>query len=598
MPKKNKKQKHESKRKALRKKQRAQQSSIPKLFRTEPSLQEALDHRHPLVECLISNGWEESKFASIFVIRNAPTGLVMSSFAVDVAGVGLKDAWGNYALSRYDIEEMKSNAEKNDVYLVPCELSLAEKLIHSSIEWNKKWGFKLPKNYKLWRRILEPTSETDIDLDIFGENGKPLLILDEEDFDDIYEAAFDPIVLRGRIELEENGIPEDTLIRIGDIKAALIHFSRGPTFKHDFNMAMQEHFGSTNRPGSEDKWIAFQDRFVLEYTLESGKTVADEFVNHHREIMSKDVRQLVSGWRNVIDGLYEVRDIKGSGFLTKNLINEKEYHVFPTASMDNLAVKAGDFLYARIVPVKPFWIFSGNAAVYSSDGSDRFKREMYESAVQLQMRYPNKAFKDNEQKLEKSREAVRNQYDDFMAYFGSDEVADIGKQINQRYNDFFRYLYFEKKDPISALSLAEEYERDNGRPYRFPKMKLPREVRKSKDVGMLCDPDEGVSFLNNYRLFTDIFEHPETYLYDAVGKETVMGYLVSESISDVPFRRVAQKYPENFRNVISYLGGQEGFSCADIEELMEKFKPQSFNKLPTTVSILDTELSKAARFLK
>jgi len=597
MPRKNKQQKRENKRKALRKRQRAQKSSKPKLLRMEPSLQDALNCRHPLLECFISDGWEESKFASIFVIRDAPTGLVLSSFAVDLAGLGLKDAWGNYALSNSDIEEMKSSAAKNNVFLVPCELSLAEKLIHSAVEWNKKWRFKLPKEYKIWLRILEPANDTDIDLDMFGENGKPLLILDEDDIPDVYEAFFDPKILGKNISVEEDGIPEDMLLRIGDIKAALINFSRGSDFKHAFNAAMQDQFGSTDRPDSEEEWIAFQDRFILEYELESGDTVVERFVDHHKEKMSEDVRQVVLGWRSVIEGLYEVREIGGSDILMRNLINEKEYHVFPTISMDEFKVNVGDFLYARIVPVKSFWIFSGNASIYPSDGSDHVKQEMYKSAVQMQMKMPSLAFKGNEEKLKKSREAVRRQYDDFVSYFGSDAVADTGKRIQQKYNDFFRYLYFDKKDPISGISLAEKYEQDNGRPYRFPKMKLPREVRKSKDVGLLCDPDEGVSFLIDYRCFIDAFEYPEPDLYEKDGGEIVMEYLVSESISDVPFRRIAKKFPENFEKIMSFLGSREGFSYVDIENLMREFKPESFHKLPTTVAVLDPELGKAGRFL-
>ena len=61
MPRKNKKQQRESKRKAVRKRLRTQKLSKPKLLRTEPALEEALNHRHPLAACLISDGWKDSK---------------------------------------------------------------------------------------------------------------------------------------------------------------------------------------------------------------------------------------------------------------------------------------------------------------------------------------------------------------------------------------------------------------------------------------------------------------------------------------------------------------------------------------------------------
>jgi len=82
---------------------------MPALLRREPLLREALDHRHPLVECLINQDWEEMREAGVFVIRQAPTGYVFACFVVDLAGAGLQDVWGNCALSSSDIEELKSH---------------------------------------------------------------------------------------------------------------------------------------------------------------------------------------------------------------------------------------------------------------------------------------------------------------------------------------------------------------------------------------------------------------------------------------------------------------------------------------------------------
>ncbi len=588
-------QKRAQKRKKVRKQQKAKQSSKPKMFRKEPVLEEALNFRHPLVECLVNRDWKEGKFASIFVLRDTPVGLVLSGFVVDLAGPGLKDAWGNYGLSYYDVEKLKSKAAADGVPLVPCELTLAEKIVYGGISWSKKWGFKLPKEYKIWIRILGPENEVEIDLESFGKNGKPLLILDEDEIYDVFEEPVDPEILKTNIDVNPDSIAADTLNRIGDIKSALISFSRGSEFRTDFEAAMQEQFGSAERPDSEDEWIAFQDRFILEHELESGETVVQRFVNRYKKVMSEDVRQLVLGWQFVIEGLFEVKDIKEAAVLMKNLINERDYRVFPTTSMDEMDVDPGDFMYARIVPVKEHYVFSGHASTFKSDGNEDVKTTMYKNAVEIQMKSPKMAFKDNDEKLQKGREVVREQYDDFVAYFVNDEVLGTGKQIQQQYNDYFQYRYFEKKNPETGMSIAVTYERDTGKSYRFPKMKLPRDVLKSKDVGMICDPLEGISFLIDYYRFIDIFKRPESHRDREDDIEIVMGYLESEGVSDVPFRRVAQKYPDNFKKAMSYFGRQEGFSYIDIDQLMKEFKPDSFNKLPTIVPILDSEMSRLAR---
>ena len=75
-----------------------------------------------------------------------------------------------------------------------------------------------------------------------------------------------------------------------------------------------------------------------------------------------------------------------------------------------------------------------------------------------------------------------------------------------------------------------------------------------------------------------------------------MEYLDSESISDIPFRKAAERFPENFKAVMEYLGEQEGFEAVGINGLMREFKPQSFNKLPTTVVTLDSEMTRLAQF--
>jgi hypothetical protein len=111
----------------------------------------------------------------------------------------------------------------------------------------------------------------------------------------------------------------------------------------------------------------------------------------------------------------------------------------------------------------------------------------------------------------------------------------------------------------------------------------------------MCDPLEGISFLIQYRKFIDIFEDPDRHLGRYETEDLVIEYLESDSVLDIPFRKVAHKFPDNFKKVIEYLGQQEGFDAIEVEDLIQEFKPDSFNKLPTTVAILDSEMTDLAR---
>ncbi|MBW2136624.1 MAG: hypothetical protein JRH06_03605 [Deltaproteobacteria bacterium] len=598
MASKSRKERRARKRKEIRKRQRAKKQSLPSLLRKHPSLREALNHNYPLFSCLINEDWEEGRIASVFVIREAPTGLVLSCFVVDLAGVGLKDVWGNYGLTRLDVEEIKSRAAQGGTPLIPCELSLASTIIYGGIAWAKKWRFKLPREHKIWLRVLEPVNESGVDLELFGEDGKPFLILDEEEQVVFAEERFDRQILKADLDAGRDGLSKEALIRIGDIKAALIAFSQRPEFREDFEEALAKRFGKPERPDSDHEWVTFQDWFVLEYELEKGETVATRFVEYYSDFMSDDVRRLVLGWGSPIEGLFEVKGRKNNGFLMKNLVNEREYYVFPTASMTSFDVKAGDFLSARIVPAKGFHIFSGSTNIIESDGSEAQRAKIYETAIDIQMRYPAQAFKDNEEKLKKSRESVRRQYEDFVNCFGSDEVFGTGREILNEYQRFLDYVIFRKKDPETGLPIATAYEKKTGRPYRPITVGLPEAVLNSQDVGMLCDPVEGISFLIQYRHFIDVFQHPERHIGKEETKDLVLDYLESDSISDVPFRRVAKKFPGNFSRVIAYYGDQEGFFSRNIEDLMMEFKPNSFDKLPGMVSVLDSEMARLARSAK
>ena len=58
----------------------------------------------PLAECLINEDWEDQKFATIYISRHAPAGLVLGAFRVDLAGMGLKACWGKTDLIEADIK--------------------------------------------------------------------------------------------------------------------------------------------------------------------------------------------------------------------------------------------------------------------------------------------------------------------------------------------------------------------------------------------------------------------------------------------------------------------------------------------------------------
>ena len=603
MAKQKKSEKRAKKREQKLRKQKAIKAAMPAILRHNPLLAEALKHHYPLHSCLINEKWHEAKMANIFISREATSGIVIAGFLVDLLGRGLKDAWGNYGLDQDDLKRTKSKVEKDGMKLVPCELSLAGSIIHGGVEWAEKWGAKLPRDYKVWMRILDPIDTGEIDLHLFGRNGKPLFILDEDDdffFDD---SSVDLDVLKGPLDIEEGSPSRKQLERIGDIKGTLIKFSTNPEFSEELNDAKSEYFGEVKLPKDmkEEDSATFLDWYTLEWQSEFGDTFPERFVEAYGDLMSQDIQEMILGWRGVIDGIFEVMGKGSGGYHMKNLINEQEYVVYPTALVAEASqFEIGDFMSARIVPVRDFHTFSGITAKMPYDGSDKERGAIYKIALKIQTRYPGKAFKDNEEKLKKSMELIRKDYDEYVGYFGSDELIGSGREMVQRHRDFLRYTMFDKKDPQTRLSKAEKYEREHGKAYQLPQINYPETLLTQPDVGMLCDPFEGATFLEEWSLFIDIFRDPDAYIVDWMkkrkAKDVIMGYLESDSVSDIPFRRMAERFPDNFTRVIGYTLEWEGFSVDMIDDLMRYYKAETFDKIPTHVAVLDSEMIRLAYF--
>lgn len=92
-----------------------------------------------------------------------------------------------------------------------------------------------------------------------------------------------------------------------DIDGALIRYSWRTEFKPDFEAARFMRYGNRQRPEDENEWIGFQDWFVLECELTSGEAVIYRFIEQYNAVMSIDVRRLLLGWKDVIDGFLGIQ---------------------------------------------------------------------------------------------------------------------------------------------------------------------------------------------------------------------------------------------------------------------------------------------------
>ena len=575
MAKQNKKQKRKQKRNMRVKQERSRRQALPALLRKDPLLREALNHHHPLADCRINEDWRKAKSAMVHVVREAPTGKVLAAFLVDLLEFGLKDVWGEAQVAQSDLEELWNEIQRRGSDMVPCDYALAHQLVHGGIMWARNSGFRLPKELQIWLRLMAPADVEEKDLELFGDHGLPLETGKRN-------GPIDVTVLQGPLALDGASLPAETLARIGDIKVALVDYSRRPEFRQEAEDALIEQYGPDWESRKDLDWTDLTDKLVLERPLADGKSIARQFVENYSGIMSDDVSRLILGWHDVIHGLFEIEGHTGDRLDMLNLVNERRYRVYATAPQALTRVAVGDFLMARIVPAGRFHLFSGSVRIYNWDRSRRNRTAMYRAAIDMQMQFPNLAFRDNEVKLRKSRETVREQHEVFMEVFGSDEIVAPGVELEEKYRQFVNHWN------------RHHAGKDTGGPSPPPGLDLPTSFRRDQAAGLLSDPVEGFLFLGNYGGFLDLFARPQEHIGRPESVEFLFDYLKDPVISDVPFRRVQKRFPEAFKKVLDYYQDEFDASVKNVDDLMRVFKPKTFDKLPGTVVVLDSEITRIA----
>ena len=113
--------------------------------------------------------------------------------------------------------------------------------------------------------------------------------------------------------------------RSAELKRELLEFSWQPRFDRDRREVLRDHFPN-GFVGDESELITALDYFLLQHELRSGKTVVERFAASRPDLPG-DERELLLGWRNVVEGIFEVRSRDGDALVTENLVDELTYRI-------------------------------------------------------------------------------------------------------------------------------------------------------------------------------------------------------------------------------------------------------------------------------
>lgn len=97
----------------------------------------------------------------------------------------------------------------------------------------------------------------------------------------------------------------DLLVHCSELKRQLVEFARSRSFSRQFDQALRA--GSRDEAVDESEFINIIDHFILQRPLPGERTVVEAFATAHPELTEAD-RQMLLGWRDVVEGVFEIRE--------------------------------------------------------------------------------------------------------------------------------------------------------------------------------------------------------------------------------------------------------------------------------------------------
>jgi len=374
--------------------------------------------------------------------------------------------------------------------------------------------------------------------------------------------------------------------RFGDIRKMLVDYFQKDLLKNDdhveqaFLKNLRKKFGYPLVIKSEEEFFELTDIFLYTFKFLDNRTIIDRFVASNNRL-NEEEKKIVLQWKDPVVGIFEIKELLPDGLIAENLINEVTYSIKHTVMVKEFADSAvrGKYLQAKIVPAeKDDYIFSGIQTFLEIPENELFKH-----VYSLQTKNPSLAFRDNEERIEQGFQMQEKDRALFMEYFGADEVLTEGRKLAGLMKDFMNYRL--KK---AEKSLPEGY--------RPPEMKLPKDLIKSRDIGIVYDDRTGQHILINYGLILDLFQNGDEEKIERFKKEILI-YLEDQSIAPAILKRLFFRFPQNAEFIIRRILNRPDFSLGkDSDALIDELKPSFRGKkvFPNFLPI-SSRLIKAAK---
>lgn len=391
---------------------------------------------------------------------------------------------------------------------------------------------------------------------------------------------------------------DSLLNRAGQLKAALTDFVLDA--EGDLAIALEQ-FSAAQLSRSQQQDMHRRslvvDRFLTEGAV-NDTTPIDLFIQEHPDLCESD-RALLQSWHRSFVGLFEILQILDDGFEVINWTTAKHYVVKPTDSTKLAAMsrlKVGEIVLTQIAPVsEDVWIVFSPWTALGKLG----KPKLAVAIGNFKQNYRQHLYSDAPDLLEEAWRSVERYNQDFVDFFGSNEVTLSGYQLGKRLNEFQEHLTQKQlaaagyDNPTSPEELAEQagacpeevaaaaaalggdtetvgklFEAGSKTKMVAPKVELPPDLKHAEQVTALTHPRWGQMFLPTYTQFQQLLQ-AEDWTTIPNAEKLVRQYLEQPEINSFIWQRLAQQYPSQLEAILQTVLNRPDFKLAqDLDALL------------------------------
>ncbi len=318
-----------------------------------------------------------------------------------------------------------------------------------------------------------------------------------------------------------------------------------------------------------------------------GLAAVERYTGTQRGLTRAD-RDLLLDWAaNNVRGVFEVkavarRDSAGEAVTGLNLVDDLDYRVYSLGA----GREEGGFFAGTLLPLAEddsAWLAAGDEIVYPRADS----RQVARLAIDLATREPELVFR-NQEKATQGWAYMRRDREEFVTFFGADELVLPTREAEGRLNAYYR-MRFESDLAARGRHRAVS---DTGE----TTFVMPDGFFEFDTVGIIYDEFDGFVVVPEYGLLRAMFADP-SLAADPVHANVLRAYLREDSIPPLPLRRLAAAFPGNVDAVFRRVLGNRTFTWQQNgSSLLRKRKPRYSATDPTPgVAVLSDRVLALAR---